>query len=470
MYHPLNSTRWSALALAILILTTPGTSVFAEELPGLALPRAVENARAWEEVDTEGINRLKYLPIGEDGYLSVGGDFRLRTDAINHSGWRADQGWEGAVFERVMLHGELGQGDHLRLFLQLRSGFVQGPTSPGPVDRDLLDVHQAFGEVRGLELGEFTWRVRAGRLEISEGRLLSLREGPTIRLSHDGLWGEAASQTLRLRAMVLRPVQIGGGVFDDRSSMQQWLWKVVLRAQIWEEGGSRLAVEGLVMEGVQEQARYHRGAGSEARQSLGVRGDLRVATDAGALDADLEGVYQTGVFDSIDIQAHRLSFEGGWRADWHWKPRLFLQLDRASGDQGSGSPVGTYQAYHPRGAYFSEWSSFAPSNLTALSPGLEILPVDGVTLRLDAGRFWRTSVEDGIYSVGMAPTLGPGGDQGGAQEMHIGDLVGLYLGWDLGRYARLNAGAVLFRPGGYLQELGRSATVHYLTGWTSFQF
>ena len=136
---------------------------------------------------------VKYVLIREKGdwYLSTGGEVRERYEYFHNSLWgQGPQDSDGYLLQRYMLHADLHLGTHVRLFGQLKSGWENGRTGgPRPTDEDKLDLHQAFLDgVLGI-YDDVSLTMRAGRQEMAYGssRLVSVREGPNVRQSFDGL-------------------------------------------------------------------------------------------------------------------------------------------------------------------------------------------------------------------------------------------------------------------------------------------
>lgn len=437
----------------------------ASPLPPTALPRAIEDARQWDRQDLPLLYAPKYIAFSDDLYLSFGADFRLRFDGIENRNFQEEE-FRPGTFQRWMTHGEVGT-QSFRGFVQLKGTLAQGPGPIRGIDADPLAMHQAFGELRDRQLGEWTFRLRAGRMELSEGRLLSLREGPNMRISYDGAWSEFRRENLIFRAMYLQPVEINPGIFDNRSRWSNHLWRGSAAWTIWSEDQDAFRLEATYQEGYRLAQRYYRGTGEERRRTVGLRVDLQRTFSPGRFSLDLEAFGQMGRFEDLPIRAYRLAMQTRWSFENQLlSPALLLTLDQSSGDGGDQSAtLGTFQAYVPRGSYFSEFSFLAPSNLRVIAPGFEVSP-GPLTLRLDLGRFWRTSTFDGLYSLGMVPFF-ERADAGGSL---VGDLLGLSAAWQLHRLASLHGGAVLFLPGDYTEPYGGVETIRYLTTWLILRY
>ena len=122
-------------------------------------------------------------------YLSLGGEARERYEYFNHPNWGQDPQDHGYFLQRYFLHGDLHLGEHVRLFSQLQSSLEDGRKGgPRPTDKDELDLHQAFLDVK-FDIGrDGSLILRSGRQELAYGsqRIISVREGPNVRQSFDG--------------------------------------------------------------------------------------------------------------------------------------------------------------------------------------------------------------------------------------------------------------------------------------------
>lgn len=99
----------------------------------------------------------------------------------------------------------------------LTSNLVWG-RDPRPLDRDDLDLLEAFV---ALSFDSFT--LRGGRQEIqyASSRLVSIREGPNVRLAFDGLRIIQRVGERQMDGLAVVPVEVRRGVFDDRAERGQ---------------------------------------------------------------------------------------------------------------------------------------------------------------------------------------------------------------------------------------------------------
>lgn len=400
-------------------------------------------------------NPLKNIPLGR-WRLSIGGDTRQRFEWFSNEG-TFGTGSDGFYLQRYMLHADLRLSNRVRIFGQLRSGLGHGRIGGArPVDRDDIDVHQAWVEMGLLE----GLSLRAGRQEVNLGssRLIAIREGPNVRLSFDGArltWRHAGWRT---DILALRPSQTNRGAFDNSPDFRQSLWGVY---STWTK--RRLDVYYLGLD--RKRRRFDDGFGREERHSFGARW-WRPAGKG--LDYDVEALWQTGRFAGGDINAWTTGTSTGYT--WEkarFQPRVSLKADIASGDGNPGDrKLGTFNALYPKGNYFSQADLLGPYNLMDVHPSLELkLPFE-LLATVDADFFWRHSTRDGIYDVpGFLIVSGRG-----SRARNVGRAIKGSLEWQANKQLSFEAEYQYFWAGRFLREVGRPQPVEFFAIWATYRF
>jgi len=172
---------------------------------------------------TAPLDPAKYVGLGAaDHYLTMGGEVRTAYELfINEDYGRTPQDDSGSWLLRMMLHSNVRLGSHARGFAQLKSTHEAGRDGgPTPVDVDRLDLHQGFAEV---SIGDprrkrsTSFSVRTGRQELlyGAGRLIDVRDGPTVRRSFDAVLARLASRFIIADGLFALEVPVNPGVFDD---------------------------------------------------------------------------------------------------------------------------------------------------------------------------------------------------------------------------------------------------------------
>ena len=366
------SARWLRVGV-VIALWLCGRSSFAQTLsppepPSYQSLRFEEDYRYLRDPArrTDVWDVIKYVPLRDDGawYLSLGGELRERYEYFHNALWgQGPQDETGFLLQRYMLHADMHMGEYVRVFGQLKSGLESGRTGgPRPPDEDELDLHQAFVDVAVHP--QLT--LRAGRQELSFGssRLISVREGPNVRQSFDGLRVLLTTAPWQIDAFVTVPVETNRRIFDDASDDTRVFWGlyVVRPLALLPKGNIDLYYLGLDS----KQAEFDQGAAHELRHSVGTR--LWGKPDL--WDYNFEFVYQWGRFGRGAITAWTAASDAGYTfRSVRFHPRLGLKANIASGDHNPRDrTLQTFNALFPKGAYFNEASLIGPANFFDVTP------------------------------------------------------------------------------------------------------
>ncbi|ONP11843.1 hypothetical protein A8D81_25625, partial [Burkholderia cenocepacia] len=135
--------------------------------------------RWWPRAPLDG---LKAIALGNDpsSYLSLGVNLRerLETNDAPLFGIGAAQS-DTYLIQRVEVHADAHLGRHWQFFVQLQDARAFGKNTIAPVDRNPLDLEQAFATYTGA-LGGGTLKFRVGRQEMAFDlqRFIAARDGP----------------------------------------------------------------------------------------------------------------------------------------------------------------------------------------------------------------------------------------------------------------------------------------------------
>ena len=412
-------------------------------------------------------DRIKQMRLGSanEAYLSVGGEVRERYEWIQHSNWgNGPQDDNGYWLQRYMLHADL-KADGLRLFVQLESGLEAGRSGgPRATDEDRADLHQAFIDlhIRRFEDTDLVLRVGRQELEYGSARLISVREGPNIRLAFDGIKTIIKAGGWQADLFAVRPVLTNPESWDDRDDPKRALWGVYATGPVRGVPGAHLDLYYLGLD--HRDASFEQGVANEKRHSFGGRMWGR----SSRWDYNLELIYQLGTFGVGKIRAWTAASDLGITfSQKGWKPRLGMKADVTSGDRDTRSVnLQTFNPLFPRGAYFGEPALVGPANHVDVHPTLSVKPLRGVTVQADWIRFWRQRRGDGVY--------GPGGNllaSGSAnQSKSVGDQFEVKLDWSINRHLTISADLARFVAAKFLKEASPGKDVTYASTWVSFRF
>lgn len=402
---------------------------YAADAPPFKLIRSDESYAYLADKPGSGLDNLRYIPLGQNAYLSLGGEARLRVDSIDASRFGVG-GAQSDTYSlgRALFSADLHLGSRVRLYGQLGVHRDFDKTEPPAVsDRDALDAQVAFIDV--TPDADRRWRLRLGRQEIALNptqRFVSVRESPNVRQSFDGARVTRQAGSLRLDAFYVRPVIIQTGSFDDSANRQQQFYGLYVSKALTKAATLDVYAFELDRDGV----RFGSVRGDERRTSYGVR----LAGKRGAIDYEAEGVVQGGRFAGRDIRAWAGSVGGGYTLAQAWSPRLGLRFDAGSGDDDAADDkLGTFNPLFPKGSYFNDTSLISWSNLVAVRPSVGLAPRRDVSLELSYLMRWRQTGDDAIYLQPSTPLAPVGPDRSKA----VGDAVQLDATWAVNRNLKI---------------------------------
>lgn len=444
----------TSAALAVAAGAAAGPSAIA---PACASRPAI-NFNRWNEnwgvladpcVPRQPLDGLKYIALGDDGvsYLSLGAGLRERYEHIEAPLYGATTApADGYVIQRANLHADLRLGPYVQVFGQLVDARTFGKQAIAPPDRDKLDVEQLFVTL-AVPTAAGAVKVRAGRQEMAFDlqRFIAVRDGPNVRQSFDGVWGDWEYGPWRLIGYATQPVQNRSAAsFDDYSNGHLTLNGLRLERQGLGPGD----LSGYYSRYRRDGARFLDAAGDERRNVY----DLRYNGKTGQVDWDIEGMAQTGRVGARRVSAWALGSIIGYRyAHTRWTPRLGLQFDMASGDRHAGDGrLGTFNPLFSNGYYFSLAGLTGYSNLIHLKPSLTVKPVRQLSVTTALGMQWRQTVGDAVYVQSMAAvprTAGQGARWTGAYAQLRAD-------WSVNQNVTASLEAVHFQAGESLRTAG----------------
>ena len=340
--------------------------------------------------------KLKVVPLDRRGtyFLSFGGEVRQEFDAFHNEDWgKLHLGQDNFYLQRYDLHADFHAGSRLRVFAQLRSAIENGrPTGPRPIDEDKLNVQNLFVDVKLLRRTADSLILRAGRQELNygAGRLISVREGPNVRLTFTGAKFIYAGRNVSIDAFAMENDQLRPGVFDNDNSSKLNFWGVysTLKAGL-------ASLDLYYLGNKEDTVVYDAGAGREVRHTFGGR----LWNSVGALTYDFEGAYQTGSFNGGRIRAWTASTDIAYHFfQLPLKPVIGMRHDYISGDAHKGdNALQTFNPLYPKGGYFGFDPQVGPVNLIDVHPYGTLTPAPKFLVTWDVVFNWRYSLDDGVY-------------------------------------------------------------------------
>lgn len=459
--------KWTVIA-AWSLLAVRGEGARADDVPQYRTMRHDEDHTYLQDPSrrSDRLDAIKHIRLSnarEGWFVTLGGEIRQRFEYIRNPPWDKRNGSDGFLLQRYMLSTDLHLGPRARIFTQLKSGLEDGREGgPRPPDEDRLDLHEAFLDLR-LGPGKPA-TVRLGRHEVAFGsqRLVSVRGGPNVRQSFDGISVIARPGPWRLDAFALKPVETEPGVFDDDPDHARTFWGIyaVGPLRLFKEAGIDLYYLGLD----RKRARFDQGIATELRESVGAR----ISGRAAPWDYNFELVYQWGRFGSAPIRAWTVASDSGFTfPGMPWRPRVGLKADVTSGDKDPEDPMlQSFNPLFPKGAYFSENQLTGPVNHVDLHPSIDLHPLPRLTVTLSWLSLWRQSVSDGLY--GSAGNLLRSGK--GTTARYVGGQPALVVTGAVGSHITIAARYERFMAGPFLRESGSSDDVSFFATWVGLVF
>jgi len=413
------------------------------------------------------IKYIRLRPGRNDWFLSMGGEAREVWEQIGNDNWGQQPFMNGYFNERYMLYFDLHYGEHVRTFVELKSGInsyrIGGPR---PIDEKKLDFQVGFLEL-GTSSGSNSISLRAGRqeLEYGSGRLIDIREGPNVRLSFDGFVVKSRLDAWQVDGFAVRPDLDNPGFFDNAPNHAVGFWGVYASRPFARKNSLEAYYLGLD----RKEARFQRGTAQEVRHTLGARYSRPIATEKAGWDFDYEALWQFGTFGSANIEAWTVASETGYRNPTILlKPRFSAKADISSGDNPNSKTLGTFNPLFPKGNYFGVLATAGPGpiNFIDVHPRVEAALPHGVSVSFDWIVQWRENVNDGVYAV-------PGfliRAADGSRARFVGHRPGGEIRWQANRHLWFQADYGIFYAGRFLKETQPGRNLNYLALWAGYKF
>lgn len=358
-------------------------------------------------------------------------------------------------------------GENFRVFVQLKSGLEDFRAGgPRPIDEKKLDFEAAFLEVGNTH--KKNWAVlRIGRQELNygSGRLVSVREGPNVRQSFDGLKIRGKVSAWNVDAWAVRPDLDKPGFFDNVPDHTTAFWGVYATRPLRRGVGYDLYYLGLD----RKDATFESGTAAELRHTVAARLWRLIATQEPGVDFDYEGVVQFGTFGSDDIRAWTFASDTGYSLTTvPLRPRFSIKADISSGDNPASHTLGTFNPIYPIGNYFGVLADTGPGpvNFIDMHPRIQTHLPHGISISTDVVAQWRENVNEGVYAV-PGFLLVPAN---GSRARFVGYRPGTEIRWQIDRHAYLQADYGIFYAGQFLKEASPGRNINYIEFWAGYKF
>ncbi len=363
--------------------------------------RWLEDCSALATADLSGLNRLRYITAGagKHVWLSLGGEARVRTELLHDIdfGINGQPGYV-ATSGRLLLHGDLHTAAGPRVFAQL--GIVEeNGRKPGArtQDESQVDLTQAFVDLP-IKVGDLGVLARYGRqeLDLTGNRLLSARDGTTLRRAFQGGKLDLTYAGAKLALVYVRPMELQDDAFADRPDRTERFKAVALDLpHSAVPGGGSLNV--FVLDRHRVDARYLRAHGIEHRTTIGAH----YAGQALGWAIDVQPAWQTGRVQGLPVRAWGVGVQLDKELGGKHRNALGVNFVAASGDKGKTRAIETFDPTYPNNGGLSDAPLFYQSNYIFGGGDINAL-WHGVTWTASGNLLVRQSTSDAIYAGGRA--------------------------------------------------------------------
>ena len=241
----------------------------------------------------------------------MSGELRFRPEGLASARpRRGRRSTDNYLLQRYLFGADVRLGRRVRVFAELQSGIINGKLqSPRPTDRNPVDLHQAFVELRQpvRQNDRLTRHRRApgDRDRQLEADLGQSRPERQAQLRRRGVC--LSRSVVALAAVGAALVTLRAGAFDDRSDGEQLFWGVRGGPERTALARSDLGAYYLGIDS--DQSFYAQGRGPERRHTVGGKWSGAGA----ALDFNYDVLFQWGRFAGAPIRAWAFATETGFR-------------------------------------------------------------------------------------------------------------------------------------------------------------
>src|SRR5260370_855921 len=216
-----------------------------------------------------------------------------------------------------------------------------------------------------------------------------------------------------------------------------------------------------------KNAAFEKGSENELRHTVGGR----FWGGRNGWSYNSEAMFQWGEFGPNGIRAWATTHDTAYTfRSTALRPQVGATAGIASGNHGgSGSPLGTFNPLFPTGFYFGQGgvSLLGPLNLFEVGPHVSVQLTRSLSVVADDHTFWRTSLQDGVYGLGINLLVSGQGNSG----RYIGNQPSVGVYWNAGRHLSVSTAYAHFLVGTFLAKAsppGRD--VDYAAVWTTYKF
>ncbi|WP_419868457.1 alginate export family protein [Chryseobacterium sp. CT-SW4] len=424
-------------------------NVFSQEFPSFKVMRFDEDYSFLKDSTRSFYESIKYIPLSDQKniFLSLGGEARAEFLDFNNEDWgRKGIGSNPFLLQRYNLHADLHIGKNVRIFGQLRSAWETGrKDGPRPIDEDRLNVQNLFMDVDIVKNKTNKLTLRAGRQEMNygSGRLISVREGPNLRLYFDGVKLMYKRGNFSSDAFMMADSKVEPKAFDNTSTKKINFWGSYNTFIFPKTGNLEVYYLGIH----RDKAFFEEKVSDEKRHTMGTR----FWRNGAGLIYNIEAAYQFGNFTGGSISAWTGSVDVGYRfAGMKGKPSINLKNDYISGDRNKqDGKLQTFNPLYPKGGYFGFNPQVGPVNLIDIHPYANYNITDKIVAQVDIVFNWRYSVNDGVYRPGGTLNLA----SSNSSKRYIGTAFFGGIDYNINKFLSSTTVIQYFKTGAFINDV-----------------
>lgn len=392
--------------------------------------------------------------------VSVSGQVRVRPE-FRRNLTQATPAVPGAAEEdlSVLLRSRLGLAfdptDHLHFFVQMQDSrdFAEEAATLATAagDDEGVDLHQGYIDYNNIGDSNFSFRI--GRQEVLFGaqRLVGNGDWSNVGRSFDGALMKYDDNNWTLNALA-------SSTNKTLAGDQTWFGGTYATWKKFPKGV--LDFYYLVLQDNDGAAGTPAGTGNVlSNHTVGAR----IKSDPGRWDLSAEGAAQFGKFGSNSILAYAGHASVGYTFEDNYKPKLLVEYDYASGDDGANNRYSKFNnlfpGNHNKYGYMDmvSWSNMHDGRVE-----FSVAPSKAWKVSTDYHLFMVDKTGAGDTFAGIAGAAGAGKTAG-----HEADLT---VGYTWNQYASFVFGVSHFIPGAFLKNQGRttSSDFGYVQATASF--
>lgn len=347
---------------------------------------------------------LKNMQVGENGRLSIGGEYRYRYHSEQGMGstpgfTRFQDTDNEFSLGRLRVFADYKATDRLRFYIEgIYADTLDRDDSyvPRPIDRNYGDLLNAFADIKVSD----STTVRIGRQELLYGaqRVVSPLDWANTRRTFTGVRTISKFDDWNIDAFYTQPVQVIRNEFDRGNEQQDFY-------------GTYLTYNGLENDTVEL---YYLGLDDDTNGgtlNLDTFG-TRIFGSRGSWLYETEAAIQTGTQQALGQSHEAYAVTAGIGRkfnDMAWKPQLWFYYDYASGnDVGDASTFGRYNQLFPLAhKYLGFIDALARANVASPNVRLTMSPTKKLSFLIWYYNFQAAESQDIIPSIGGTPAQDP---------------------------------------------------------------